>query len=135
MEVRVEAPERASAVNSRSPFRVLIVDDDHGVRSLCVASLVRTGVEVIEAEDGQRGLERALRERPDLVLLDVTMPVLDGFALAECLRSDERTRALPFVFLTGEVAPESRTKAYALGAAGFVTKPFDPHVANHQPTI
>ena len=128
MKVLDEAPEPARDVSSRPPFRVLIVDDDHAVRSLCVASLVRAGVEVLEAEDGQRGLERALRERPDLVLLDVSMPVLDGFALAECLRGDVRTRALPFIFLTGELAPESRTKAYALGAAGFVTKPFDPHV-------
>jgi CheY-like chemotaxis protein len=92
-----------------------------------MATLVQAGVDVIEAEDGQRGLERAFRERPDLVLLDVSMPVLDGFALAACLRGDERTRALPFVFVTDELAPESRVKAYALGAAGYVTKPFETH--------
>ena len=132
MEVSAEAPQPASAENPRPqrPFRVLVVDNDPGVRSLCAASLVQAGVEVIEAEDGQLGLQRAFNERPDLVLLDVSMPVLDGFALAACLRGDERTRALPFVFITGELAPESRMKAYALGAAGYVTKPFDPRAVS-----
>ena len=107
------------------PFRVLVVDDDPGIRMLCAAGLAEADVEVLEAEDGRCGLERALAERPDLVLLDVNMPILDGFALAERLRGDARTRHLPLVFLTGEVGSESRAKAYALGAAGFVTKPFD----------
>ena len=83
---------------------MLIVDDDPGIRTLCAASLSRAGVEVLEAENGGRGLERALEDRPDLVLLDVNMPVLDGFALAERLREDERTQHLPFIFLTGELA-------------------------------
>jgi len=107
-------------------FRVLVVDDDPGVRMLCAATLSHAGVEVVEAEHGGHGLERALADRPDLVLLDVNMPVLDGFALAARLREDHRTRDVPFVFLTGELEPESQAKAYALGAAGFVSKPFDP---------
>ena len=106
-------------------FRVLIVDDDPGIRTLCAASLSRAGVEVLEAENGGHGLERALEDRPDLVLLDVNMPILDGFALAERLQEDERTRHVPFIFLTGELEHKSRTQAQALGAAAFVSKPFD----------
>lgn len=117
-------PEAGDVV--RRPFRVLVVDDDPGVRMLCAVSLAEAGVEVLEAENGLRGLERARDERPDLVLLDVSMPILDGFGLAGRLRDDERTSDLPIVFLTGAVEPESRAKAYALGAAGFLTKPFDP---------
>jgi CheY-like chemotaxis protein len=117
------APTAADPPGRR--FRVLIVDDDPGIRTLCAASLSRAGVEVLEAENGGRGLERALEDRPDLVLLDVNMPILDGFALAERLREDERTRHVPFIFLTGELGHETRAQADALGAAAFVSKPFD----------
>ncbi|MBA2461326.1 MAG: response regulator [Actinobacteria bacterium] len=138
MKIRVAAPEATSPGNfvqrlvaiadttAVRPFRVLIVDDDPAVRMLCAANLTRDGFEVIEAEDGQRGLERALAERPDLVLLDISMPVLDGFGLAAELRRDERTKELPVVFLSGETEPASRARAESLGALGFLSKPFDP---------
>jgi two-component system chemotaxis response regulator CheY len=97
---------------------------------LCAANLTRDGFDVIEAEDGQHGLERALAERPDLVLLDVAMPVLDGFGLAAALRHDERTRELPVIFLSGETEPASRQRADELGALGFLSKPFDPVIVS-----
>lgn len=106
--------------------RVLIADDDAAVRLVCAINLTAEGLHVLEAEDGLDALEQARRERPDLVLTDVTMPGLDGFRLAEGLRRDERTRRIPLIFLSGEVAPENAERARALGALAYLTKPFDP---------
>jgi CheY-like chemotaxis protein len=106
--------------------RVLLVDDDPSIRLLCSLNLRAAGFEVTEAADGQLGLEQATLQPPDLVLSDLRMPGLDGFALAEMLRRDEATRAVPIVFLSGESGVVERMRAYALGVAGFVTKPFDP---------
>ena len=108
------------------PARVLLVDDDASIRRLCSLSLRSVGIEVLEAEDGQRGLEQARRERPDLVLMDVMMPGLDGFELARALRGHESTRAIPFMFLSGEPAQENRARARGLGALAYLTKPFSP---------
>lgn len=118
------AAERPPALG-RKP-RVLIVDDDRSIRLLCATLLRCEGYDVIEAQDGQEGLERALAEAPDLVLLDISMPILDGFGLAAALRSDERTQRLPFVFISGEVDPQTETRAYEAGAHGYFSKPFDP---------
>ena len=106
--------------------RVLVVDDDPATRTLCSINLRRAGLEVLEAEDGIRGLERALADRPDFVVLDVMMPGLDGFELAARLRGDERTSQIPLVFLTGETDREKRARPSALGALAYVGKPFDP---------
>lgn len=106
--------------------RVLIVDDDVSVRLMCAANLEAEGLHVFEAVDGLDALEQARRERPDLIITDVAMPRLDGFQLAERLRSDDRTHELPLVFLSGEVGYANEQRALALGAIAFVTKPFDP---------
>jgi two-component system chemotaxis response regulator CheY len=106
--------------------RVLLVDDDASIRVLCSLSLRAAAFEVTEAADGLQGFEQATRHPPDLVLSDLRMPGLDGFALAEALSRDEATRAVPIVFLSGETGVAERMRAYALGVAGFVTKPFDP---------
>jgi two-component system chemotaxis response regulator CheY len=106
--------------------RVLLVDDDASIRVLCSLNLRAAAFDVTEAADGLQGLEQATRHPPDLILSDLRMPGLDGFALAEALRRDEATRAVPIVFLSGEAGVAERMRAYALGVAGFVTKPFDP---------
>jgi CheY-like chemotaxis protein len=106
--------------------RVLVVDDDAAIRMLCSINLERAGLEVLVAEDGLRGLERALAEEPDLVVLDVRMPGLDGFELAARLRREDQTRAIPLVFLTSESTPAHRARARALGVLAYLTKPFEP---------
>ena len=108
--------------------RVLVVDDDAGIRMLCAVTLRLAGLDVLEAEDGRRGFERALADLPDVVVLDVMMPCLDGFGLADQLRADERTSRIPILFLTAESAPAHRSRARALGALDYITKPFDPAV-------
>ncbi len=107
----------------RAP-RVLLVDDDAAIRTLCSVSLRALGIEVIEAEDGARGLELVRRERPDLVLLDVSMPGLDGFEVGEIVRRHRKTRHIPLMFLSGEAETDARARK--LGAIACLAKPFDP---------
>jgi CheY-like chemotaxis protein len=108
-------------------LRVLVVDDDPNSRALCSINLLLEGLEVLEAEDGTRGLSRARLESPDLVVTDVAMPGLNGFELAEALRGDEGTAQIPLIFLSAEVNEDNQARAHSLGALAYVTKPFDPH--------
>jgi len=118
--------EQAEAERYPCRRRVLLVDGDAAIRVICSLNLRAAAFEVTEAAGGLQGLEQARRHPPDLVLSDLRMPGLDGFALAEALSRDEATRAVPIVFLSGETGVADRMRAYALGVAGFVSKPFDP---------
>ncbi len=106
--------------------RVLLVDDDASIRVLCALSLRAAEFDVTEVADGLQGFEQATRHPPDLIVSDLRMPGLDGFALAAALRHDEATRTVPIVFLSGETGVAERMRAYALGVAGFIMKPFEP---------
>lgn len=109
----------------RSPPRVLIVDDQPGnIRVL--AEALDTSYEIQFANNGRQALELALAEPPDLVLLDVVMPVMGGFEVCHALKSDARTRHVPVIFVTtlGELEDEER--GFALGAVDYITKPISP---------
>jgi two-component system chemotaxis response regulator CheY len=106
--------------------RVLVVDDDPVHRTLCVETIEKLGLKVIEAEDGRRALARARFEQPDLIVTDIAMPGLDGFELAEALGRSKRTKEIPVVFITGESGTEHEARARELGAIAYVSKPFDP---------
>ena len=106
--------------------RVLVVDDERSIRMLCRVNLIASGIDVLEASDGREGLELARKERPDLVLLDVMMPELDGWTVARELAADEKTREIPIVFLTARADPADRRLGEQLGGVGYVVKPFDP---------
>jgi CheY-like chemotaxis protein len=106
--------------------RVLVVDDERSIRLLCRVNLVASGMEVLEAANGREGLELARQERPDLMLLDVMMPELDGWTVARELAADEQTRDIPIVFLTARADPADRRLGEQLGGVGYVVKPFDP---------
>ncbi|HEX7626491.1 MAG TPA: response regulator, partial [Gaiellaceae bacterium] len=93
---------------------------------LCSVNLQLAGLDVLEAPDGRLALARARADRPDLVVTDIAMPDLDGFQLAEALRRDRRTRRIPLIFLSGQVADQNRVRALELGALAYLTKPFDP---------
>jgi CheY-like chemotaxis protein len=123
----MQSHEQASG-NPRpaGPPRVLVVDDDPAVRRLCTRILKSDGYDVFEAANGQEGLELALVNALDLVLLDISMPVLDGFGLAAALAADERTRDLPLVFVSGEADPLVKARAFETGARGFIEKPYEP---------
>jgi CheY-like chemotaxis protein len=105
---------------------VLLVDDERAIRTICRVNLEADGLDVVEAKDGVEALEEFTRERPSLVLLDVMMPGLDGWGVAEKLAADPETRDIPVVFLSARAAREDRLRAQELGAVGYIVKPFDP---------
>jgi DNA-binding response OmpR family regulator len=107
-------------------MRVLVIDDEAPIRLLCRVNLEAEGMEVLEAADGPSGLETARAETPDVILLDVMMPGLDGWRVAEELLDDERTEAIPIVFLTARAELRDRARGIDLGGVDYVTKPFNP---------
>lgn len=114
------------ATSPLGPPRVLVADDDPAIRLLCTTWLSLDGYEVIEAANGQDALDLALTEEPAVVLLDLTMPVLDGFCVAAAMREDDRTREVPLVVITGETGPHIIERVHEIGVAGLFQKPFDP---------
>lgn len=105
---------------------VLLVDDERAIRTICRVNLEADGLTVLEARDGAEALEEIRRKRPSLVLLDVMMPGVDGWEVAEQLASSPETQDLPVVFLSALAGKEERLRAQTLGAVGYVVKPFDP---------
>ena len=106
--------------------RVLVVDDEAPIRLLCRVNLEAEEMTVLEAADGPSGLEAARTERPDVILLDVMMPGLDGWRVAEELLDDPDTRGIPIVFLTARAELRDRARGLDLGGLDYVTKPFNP---------
>jgi len=106
--------------------RVLVIDDEASIRLLCRINLEADGMDVLEAADGLGGLELAREQRPDVVLLDVRMPRLDGWQVAEQLLGDERTSEIPIVFLTARVEVRDGARGLDIGGVDFLTKPFNP---------
>jgi DNA-binding response OmpR family regulator len=107
-------------------MKTLVIDDEAPIRLLCRVNLEAEGVEVLEAADGATGIEIAKREKPDAILLDVMMPVLDGWNVAERLLSAEETRAIPIIFLTARADLRDRVRGMDAGGLDYVTKPFNP---------
>jgi DNA-binding response OmpR family regulator len=105
---------------------VLVIDDEAPIRLLCRVNLEAEGMRVTEASDGPAGLEQARNEQPDVILLDVMMPGLDGWRVAEQLLDDDRTRDIPIVFLTARAEFRDRAKGLDIGGVDYVTKPFNP---------
>jgi DNA-binding response OmpR family regulator len=105
---------------------VLVIDDEAPIRLLCRVNLEAEGMKVLEASDGAVGLEKARSEPPDVILLDVMMPGLDGWAVAEQLLEDERTSSIPIVFLTARAEVRDRARGLDLGGIDYVSKPFNP---------
>lgn len=106
---------------------VLVVDDQEDERRIQQAFLSHRGFRVAEAADGVAALERAFADPPDLVLLDVAMPRMDGFEVCRTLREDPRTSDVAILLLTASVVGELEERARAAGADGILTKPIDPH--------
>jgi DNA-binding response OmpR family regulator len=110
----------------RRVTRVLVIDDEAPIRLLCRVNLEAEGMQVYEAGDGQSGLTKAREEQPDVILLDVMMPEMDGWQVAEELFADKRTDGIPIIFLTARAEVRDRARGLDLGGVDYVTKPFNP---------
>jgi DNA-binding response OmpR family regulator len=106
--------------------KVLVIDDEAPIRLLCRVNLEAERMTVIEAADGPSGLEQAREQQPDVILLDVMMPGLDGWKVAEQLLDDGRTSEIPIIFLTARAEFRDRAKGLDIGGIDYVTKPFNP---------
>ncbi len=107
---------------------VLVVDDEWDIRELLVDTIIDTGLDVIEAADGPSALERVKRDQPDVILLDIWMPGMDGFGVLEQLKNDPETAAIPVVLLTAMPATEGEMSGMGLGVTHYITKPWEPGV-------
>ena len=105
---------------------VLVIDDEDPIRLLCRVNLEAEGTRVLEAKNGRVGLELAREERPDAILLDVMMPGLDGWTVAERLLEDEATRRIPIIFLNARADVRDRARGLGAGGLDYLTKPFNP---------
>ncbi len=105
--------------------RVLIVEDNVDNYELVRFLLARAGYEVLAASNGMEGVETARRELPDLILMDLSMPELDGWDAARKLKADERTRKIPVLALTAHTLPGDRKRAIEAGCDGYISKPIN----------
>jgi two-component system alkaline phosphatase synthesis response regulator PhoP len=106
--------------------RVLVIDDEAPIRLLCRVNLEAEGMEVVEAADGPSGLDQARSAQPDVILLDVMMPGLDGWQVAEHLLDEAETQNIPIIFLTARAEFRDRAHGLDIGGVDYVTKPFNP---------
>jgi DNA-binding response OmpR family regulator len=106
---------------------ILAIDDEPLALELAERSLQRTGYRTITARGGREGLAKIETYNPDLVLLDVRMPDIDGFTLFQKLRGEEATEDLPVIFVTASADIESKTTGLGLGAIDYITKPYNPN--------
>lgn len=109
------------------PERILLIDDEDDIREVAAVALDMTaGMAVTGCSGGVEGVAAAAADRPDLILLDVMMPGLDGPSTLQRLRNCAATRDIPVIFLTACVQPADRKRLTSLGAIGVIAKPFDP---------
>jgi DNA-binding response OmpR family regulator len=106
--------------------RVLVIDDEAPIRLLCRVNLEAEGMSVLEASDGPSGLATAASGTPDVILLDVMMPGLDGWGVAEALLESEDTAHIPIIFLTARAEFRDRARGLDIGGVDYITKPFNP---------
>jgi CheY-like chemotaxis protein len=126
LDVATPAEPDVSARELADRLRVLIVDDEPSIRALCRVNLQLAGLEVLEAEDGEAALEQVEGGQPDIVLLDVMMPRLDGWEVAQHLGERAGTRDVPIIFLSARAGQDDRQQGFDAGGVGYVVKPFDP---------
>jgi two-component system chemotaxis response regulator CheY len=106
-------------------MRVLTVDDSRTILAMLHHTLSNAGFEVLQAEDGQQGLDVLAKEKVDIVITDINMPVMDGIQFIKQIRADGHN-ALPILILTTETSQDKRDQGRAAGGTGWIVKPFDP---------
>jgi two-component system cell cycle response regulator DivK len=117
--------EKMEDIKKGLPKKVLVVDDNQDSRELVVKVLKNKGYEMIEATDGEEAIEKAVGERPDLILLDISIPKLDGYEVTRRLKSREEFKETPIVALTAHAMKGDRAKALEAGCEGYISKPIN----------
>jgi DNA-binding response OmpR family regulator len=115
-----------SSVHGNGKPVVLVADDDHDILTLVSFRLERAGYDVVAARDGEEALRLALERVPDLAVLDVMMPKLDGYEVTTRLRQNRATRRMPVILLTARVQEADIARGFEAGADDYVKKPFSP---------
>ena len=106
--------------------RILVVEDQEDLRAILRDLLSGSGYEVIEAANGQEGVSKAKSERPDLILMDIQMPVLDGYETTRQIKADPNLKATPIIAVSSYAMKGDEEKARAAGCEHYVTKPYSP---------
>lgn len=107
-------------------MKVLLVEDNHDNRTIYTTYLQYHGYQVTDTANGNEALELALRDQPDIVLLDISIPGMDGWTLARCLKDNPVTETIPIIALTAHALPEHRERAREAGCDSYLTKPISP---------
>ena len=126
-EARYRAADEAAESRSPADGRILIVDDESAIRLVCQLNLDSVGFQTLEASDGETALALARTELPDLILLDVMLPGIDGWDVATELASSPETREIPILFLSARSDRSDEERGHEVGGLGYITKPFDPN--------
>ena len=105
--------------------KVLLIEDNEMDRDMLSRRLIRRGFQVVFAMDGQRGVDLARSERPDIILMDMSLPVIDGWEATRRVKADDATRGVPVIGLTAHVMPGDREKAIEAGCDDYDTKPVE----------
>ena len=108
--------------------RILIVDDEGDLRSMLRFRLEAMNYEISEAVDGQDGLDKARSENPDLIILDLMLPKMDGYKVCRMLKFDEKYKHIPIIMFTARAQEKDKKIGKEMGAEAYITKPFEPEV-------
>src|SRR5262249_28294269 len=126
--VHIVSSVPAIARPSMTQPRILIIEDERALTKLLTYNLEREGYEAIVANDGQEGLRKAQTLLPDIIILDLMLPILGGLDVCRELRAGERTRDIPIVMLTAKAEETDQIVGFSMGADDYVTKPFSVKV-------
>ena len=106
--------------------RILVIEDTENNRRILNDLLTRAGFEVMEANDGEKGVAMAAERKPDLILMDIQLPIVDGYEATRRIKSDPALREIPIIAVTSYALSGDQAKARAAGCDGYVAKPFSP---------
>lgn len=108
--------------------RLLLVDDEADLVEMVKFRLEALGYEVLTAFDGQEALDKARKEKPDLIILDLMLPKIDGYKVCRMIKFDEKYKKIPVIIFTARAQDSDKKTGEEVGADSYLTKPFDPHV-------
>lgn len=110
-----------------SKGKILVVDDEINITQILEFSIGAEGYEVITAQNGEEAIDKARREQPDLIILDIMMPIIDGYEACRILKANPLTKSIPVILLTAKGRDIDKRLGYEVGATDYIIKPFSPN--------